>query len=50
LKTWTGQLGENRAATLLEENLNEEKEADRLLTHIATSGVNTGAARSARGA
>jgi ferritin-like metal-binding protein YciE len=50
LKTWAGQLGENRAATLLEETLNEEKEADRLLTHIATSGVNTGAARSAGGA
>jgi ferritin-like metal-binding protein YciE len=28
LKTWAGQLGENRAATLLEETLNEEKEAD----------------------
>jgi len=38
LKTWAGQLGDQRAASLLEETLNEEKEADELLTKIATSG------------
>jgi ferritin-like metal-binding protein YciE len=52
LKTWAGQLGDQRAASLLEETLNEEKEADQLLTRIATSGgvnteaVNTEAAES----
>jgi ferritin-like metal-binding protein YciE len=49
LKTWAAQLGENRAATLLQETLNEEKEADQVLTHIATVSVNTGAASAARG-
>lgn len=44
LKTWAGQLGNERAASLLEETLNEEKEADELLTRIAMSGVNTEAA------
>jgi len=47
LKTWAGQLGDDRAASLLEETLNEEKEADKLLTKIATSGgVNTEAVES----
>jgi ferritin-like metal-binding protein YciE len=47
LKTWAGQLGDQRAASLLEETLNEEKEADQLLTRIATrGGVNTEAAES----
>jgi ferritin-like metal-binding protein YciE len=44
LKTWAGQLGDSQAVTLLEETLNEEKEADRTLTQIAASGVNTEAA------
>ena len=47
LRTWAGQLGDERAASLLEETLNEEKHADQLLTQIAASGVNTEAARSA---
>jgi ferritin-like metal-binding protein YciE len=45
LKTWASQIGDDRAAGLLEETLNEEKAADRKLTEIATSGVNSGAAR-----
>ena len=44
LKTWAGQLGQSEAATLLEETLNEEKEADHTLTQIAASGVDTEAA------
>jgi len=40
LKTWAGQLGDDRAVRLLEETLNEEKAADKKLTEIATSGVN----------
>ena len=49
LKTWATQLGENEAAQLLEETLNEEKKADEKLSQIATSGVNAQASR-ARGA
>ena len=49
LKTWATQLGENQAAQLLEETLNEEKKADEKLSQIATSGVNAQASR-ARGA
>ena len=45
LKTWAGQLGEDRAAKLLEETLNEEKEADKLLTKIGESGVNAQASQ-----
>jgi len=37
-------LGENDAMSLLEETLNEEKEADQLLTGIAESSINVGAA------
>ncbi len=50
LKTWAKQLGDQRAASLLEETLNEEKKADEILTQIATSGVNTQAAESRAGA
>jgi len=46
LKTWAGQLGNERAASLLEQTLNEEKEADQILTRIAISGVNTEAGQS----
>ncbi len=35
LKTWASQLGENQAATLLEETLAEEKRADERLTALA---------------
>lgn len=44
LKTWATQLGEEEAAELLEETLNEEKEADEKLTEIAESSVNAAAA------
>lgn len=40
LRTWAQQLGDNRAAQLLEETLNEEKQADHLLTQIAETSVN----------
>jgi ferritin-like metal-binding protein YciE len=43
-RTWAGQLGDNRAVRLLQETLEEEKEADRKLTEIAESSVNTAAA------
>ena len=41
------QIGDERAAGLLEETLNEEKAADQKLTEIAMSTVNPGAARTA---
>ncbi|HEV2379865.1 MAG TPA: ferritin-like domain-containing protein [Terriglobia bacterium] len=47
LKNWASQIGEERAAGLLGETLNEEKAADQKLNHIAMSGVNSGAARAA---
>jgi ferritin-like metal-binding protein YciE len=47
LKTWARQLGDERAVQLLEQTLNEEKEADQELTEIAESGVNSEAVRSA---
>ena len=47
LKTWAGQIGDERAAGLLEETLNEEKAADQKLTDIAVSSVNSVAAMSA---
>jgi len=40
LVAWAKQLGESEAATLLEETLNEEKEADVTLTGIAEAYVN----------
>ena len=47
LKTWASQIGDERAAGLLDETLNEEKAANQKLSEIATSGVNSGAARPA---
>ena len=35
VKTWAGLLGEKEAQDLLEQTLNEEKEADQKLTEIA---------------
>jgi len=49
LKTWAGQLGEDRAVQLLEATLQEEKAADQKLTEIAAGGVNAEASK-ARGA
>lgn len=40
LKTWAEQLGLERAADLLDETLQEEKNADQLLTRIAESNIN----------
>ncbi len=40
LKTWAEQLGLQQAAGLLDETLQEEKNADELLTQIAESAVN----------
>jgi ferritin-like metal-binding protein YciE len=39
LHTWARQLNHHDAAELLEQTLNEEKEADLKLTHIAESMV-----------
>ena len=44
LRTWANMLGKNEIAALLEETLEEEKEADRKLTAIAESFVNEEAA------
>jgi ferritin-like metal-binding protein YciE len=44
LKTWAAQLGLNDAVKLFEENLNEEKETDALLTQLAEASVNRKAA------
>ena len=48
LRSWANQLGNQRAASLLEETLEEEKQADKKLTQIAESNVNAGAAESPR--
>jgi ferritin-like metal-binding protein YciE len=40
LKTYAGLLGHDTAVKLLEETLNEEKNADRLLTEIAERSIN----------
>jgi len=45
LKTWAAELGDDQAAQLLEETLNEEKQADKKLTEIATATVNAEAFR-----
>ena len=45
LKTWAAELGESQAVQLLEETLNEEKEADKKLTEIAKGSVNAEASR-----
>jgi len=45
LRTWANLLGKNMVASLLEETLDEEKEADERLTGIAESSVNEAAAQ-----
>ncbi len=44
LKTWAGQMADERAVGLLNETLSEEKEADRKLTEVAETGTNRRAA------
>ncbi len=44
LITWANQLGMKDAAKLLDQNLQEEKKADALLTRLATSMINQKAA------
>ena len=44
LRTWASLLGKDDAASLLEQTLEEEKEADQRLTQIAESHVNQHAA------
>ena len=44
LKTWATQLGMKDAAKLLDETLQEEMKADKLLSQIATSTINKKAA------
>jgi ferritin-like metal-binding protein YciE len=44
LKTWAGELGMNDAVKLLDQNLEEEKKTDALLTQLAEARVNTKAA------
>jgi len=44
LVSFANTLGESEAAKILEQTLNEEKEADTLLTEIATSSINLDAA------
>jgi ferritin-like metal-binding protein YciE len=45
-RTLARRLGENEIASVLQQTLNEEGEADKKLTSIAESQVNVGAARS----
>ena len=40
LRAWAGLLGENEAAELLQETLDEEKETDENLTELAVSCIN----------
>jgi ferritin-like metal-binding protein YciE len=44
LKTWAQELGMNDAVKLLDQNLQEEKKTDDLLTRLAEARVNTKAA------
>jgi ferritin-like metal-binding protein YciE len=44
LKTWARELGLNDAANLLDETLQEEIKADKLLTRLATTSINKKAA------
>jgi len=44
LKTWASELGMRDAAALLDQNLQEEKKTDMLLTEMAEARVNTKAA------
>ncbi|PYR43148.1 MAG: ferritin-like domain-containing protein [Acidobacteria bacterium] len=50
LRTWANVLGKTEIAALLDETLEEEKEADRKLTAIAESFVNQEAADEGQGA
>lgn len=45
IRVWANLLGQSDAGTILEETLNEEKEADQKLTAIAESFVNAAAAK-----
>ena len=45
-RTFAQRLGQQRIATLLQETLDEEGNADKILTHIAESWVNAQAAHS----
>jgi ferritin-like metal-binding protein YciE len=47
VRTYAEQLGQDRAATLLQETLDEEMEADNTLTEIARGRVNIEATRTA---
>ena len=47
LRTWANLLGHTEVASLLEESLEEEKQADQKLTSIAESFVNAQAAEEA---
>jgi ferritin-like metal-binding protein YciE len=44
LKSWAEELGMQDAARLLDQNLQEEKKTDQLLTQLAEARVNTKAA------
>ncbi len=44
LKTWAGELGMADAVRLIDQNLQEEKKTDELLTRLAEARVNTKAA------
>jgi ferritin-like metal-binding protein YciE len=44
LVSFANTLGESKVAEILEQTLNEEKEADQMLTEIATSSINLDAA------
>ncbi|HET7216274.1 MAG TPA: ferritin-like domain-containing protein [Terriglobia bacterium] len=41
LRTWMDELGDSSSARLLQETLDEEKEADKKLTSVATSSANS---------
>jgi ferritin-like metal-binding protein YciE len=45
-RAFARRLGHNEVAGLLQETLDEEANADKILSHIAESTVNTNAARS----
>jgi len=49
LRTFADFRGDKRSSQLLEETLNEEKEADRKLTEVAESSINPRAAREPEG-
>ncbi|HWP99867.1 MAG TPA: ferritin-like domain-containing protein, partial [Vicinamibacterales bacterium] len=47
VRTWAKRLGHSDVASLLEQTLNEEKEADRRLTQLAEGSINPQAAEAA---